>query len=724
MVSACAPPAVAPVTDVLTEHNDAARSGANLGELRLTPGVVRAGRVRRLYERDVDGGVVAQPLVVHGVPTARGRRNVVLVATETSWVYAFDLDDEEPGPAAMALAARQLQPTGPVRPPICRETPSQRVGITATPTVDAGTGTMFVVARNADDHQYYLHALDIAAALVDRRTPVRIATAAGGSEATFHPECQRNRPALLLQSGTVFVAFGSLACDRDCADGSPYHGWVFAYRARDLAPAGWFRTSGEEGHAGIWQGGSGLCGDGTRVYFQTGNGPGRLGDAFVALRPSSRPPGLELLAAFQPASHDPLDRTDADLGSGGPVWLPPGFVLGGGKQGRYYLLDAATLAPGPHAPGGGDGLQAFANSYHADPRAPACGTRTQSAFPSNCDASPAGCFVAPDRYADGEDCGPNINGAPVVWNDAGLRDSFVYQMAGRDFLKSFRFDRALGRLDPKPFATSNVRAVEGMAGGAASLSADGGKNAILWMTYPLGDAQWQNVPGRLAAFDALTLQELWHDDGGYLCAKFTPPTVAGGRIVRATLSGKIVVYGLPEPPTDKPWWRRMVDQLAAWMAPRPPSPPAPRGRAAVDDKYRRLGGEAGFLGAAVADAQPVQDARNGWYRDFRGVAIGAVASTVAARPARELPSAPSGERVRTAQGTPFESSIYWSSGTGAHDLTGEIRAAWLGAGGPTSVLGYPVDDEHPDGDRGRACEFERGAIRWSEAAGARVQVAR
>src|SRR4051812_39904366 len=69
--------------DVLTQHNDGARSGATLAETALKLPLVAGGAFGRLYERDVDGGIVAQPLVVHGVPTAHhGRRDLLLVATE------------------------------------------------------------------------------------------------------------------------------------------------------------------------------------------------------------------------------------------------------------------------------------------------------------------------------------------------------------------------------------------------------------------------------------------------------------------------------------------------------------------------------------------------------------------------------------------------------------------------------------------------------------------
>jgi LGFP repeat len=749
-LAACARPG--PGADVLTQHNDGARSGATLVETALTPALVAGGAFGRLFERAVDGGVIAQPLVLHAVPTAdHGRRDLLLVATETNWVYAFDLDDTSPDQATKALFARQLQPSGRVSPPICGETPSQRVGITSTPVVDAATRTLYAVARNADDHQYYLHALDLTADLRDRRPPARIAPldrsarlddpGAPERDVAFNADCQRNRPALLLLAGVVYVAFGSLACDRDCPGGDPYRGWVVGYRAADLTEVAVFCTDRERGHAGIWQGGAGLVGVGDRITFMTGNGPGALGDAFVALEPSPTPPGLKLAAVHQPANHAILDRTDSDLGSGGPLWLPPGLIVGGGKEGRYELLDARTLAltqdgtkDRASPPDRSEGFQAFVNSYHADPHAPACATQPRSTFPTNCDtAAVPGCYVAPARYQDGEDCGPNVNGGPVYWSAAGPGFGLVYQMAGRDFLKSFRYDTTTHHLDETPFAISTVRAVEGMSGGFSSLSAAGARDAILWVSYPLGDGQWQNVPGRLAAFDATSLRELWRDDGGYLFAKFTPPTIADGRVIRATLSGRVVVYGLQSADAAAPrsMLRRAVDRLAAAFRPRPWIPPAPIGRAAVDDKYKLAGGESGFLGKPVFDARPVQDAAAGWYRDFQGIVIGSVPSTVAARhydarPSRAanadapLPAPVPGRHPWLGLGTPFSSSIYWSGSTGAHIVTGEIRDRWLSGGGPLGPLGYPVADEEPAPDGDRVCRFAGGTITWSAMSGAVV----
>src|SRR5947199_3382165 len=68
--------------DVLTYHNDVARTGQNLNELLLTPARVTAAGFGKTGFFATDGKVDAQPLYLANVnvPSA-GLRNVVYVAT-------------------------------------------------------------------------------------------------------------------------------------------------------------------------------------------------------------------------------------------------------------------------------------------------------------------------------------------------------------------------------------------------------------------------------------------------------------------------------------------------------------------------------------------------------------------------------------------------------------------------------------------------------------------
>src|SRR5437868_5234548 len=75
--------------DVLTQHNDNGRTGANLAETALKPSTVSPQTFGRLFSLGpVDGQVYAQPLFVSQLSISGVVRNVLIVATEHNSVYA------------------------------------------------------------------------------------------------------------------------------------------------------------------------------------------------------------------------------------------------------------------------------------------------------------------------------------------------------------------------------------------------------------------------------------------------------------------------------------------------------------------------------------------------------------------------------------------------------------------------------------------------------------
>src|SRR5580658_2802635 len=65
-------------TNVLTQHNDLSRTGANTEETILTPANV-ATSFGELFANSVDGQVYAQPLYVQNLNISGGVHNVVFV---------------------------------------------------------------------------------------------------------------------------------------------------------------------------------------------------------------------------------------------------------------------------------------------------------------------------------------------------------------------------------------------------------------------------------------------------------------------------------------------------------------------------------------------------------------------------------------------------------------------------------------------------------------------
>ena len=488
--------------DVLTQHNDNARTGVNLHETVLKPATVNKRQFGLLFKHKVDDQLYTQPLIVTGVTVGGGTHDIVYVTTVNNSVYAFDAND----PAA-------LDPVWHVNfgmPADMHSTDfgcldiNGQMGIIGTPVIDKIKGILYVVALTRAGElnsprsvfTQRIHALDLATGADLPGSPVEI------KAADFDPLMQNQRPALLLANDTLYIGYAS-HCDRQ-----PYHGFLMAYDTRTLAQIAVLNTSPSGSAASIWQSGQGPAADEEgNIYVVTGNGSwdGKqsFSESFLKLTAQ-----LRLLDWFTPTNHLELDRRDDDLNSSGATLIPgTHLVLGGGKEGVLYTLNTQSLG--------------HLGDEHAIQHFKATASHLHSL---------------------------------VYWESAKAGD-LLYVWGQKDKAKVYRL---IGdKLTESPLMMRDIPN-QGHPGAMLSLSANGGKDGILWAAiHATGDSWHESRPGVLHAYDADDIRrELWNSlqvparDDCDEYSKMAPPTIANGKVYLASFgkenvgTGQFCVYGL------------------------------------------------------------------------------------------------------------------------------------------------------------------------------------
>jgi hypothetical protein len=516
--------------NVLTHHNDNARSGTNQKETLLSPASVNPNDFGLLFTRAIDGEVYAQPLYVSGLDfPVVGKVNVVFVATMRNSVYAFESDDPD---MTAPLWQVNLGPSIPVGEVQWISDISREVGILSTPVIDLKTQTMYVVSRTKknqgqDDFGSYeqkLHAIDILTGKERPNSPVVITAQVPGSGdgsvggvLDFNPKKHNQRSALALVNGYVVICWASHN------DIGPYHGWMMSYDAKTLKQKSVFCTTPNGGLGGIWMSGSAPAVDEeNNLYVMTGNGTfdantggNNYGESILKIKLGDDG-SLTLKDWFTPHNADQLNAWDADLGSAGVFVVPKTkSVAAGGKESVLYLLDRNKMG-----------------NFNA-----------------------AGDTQISQRFQAGNG---HIHGTPIYWE--GPNGPTMYIWSEYDYLKAYRFNGTTFD-GADPISKSVARVPDGMPGAFLSLSSNGAKarTGIIWANHPrIGNANNAVVPGILRAYDATDLnKELWNSemqparDRINTHAKFTPPTVANGKVYLPTFSNSLLVYGLFKalPPT-------------------------------------------------------------------------------------------------------------------------------------------------------------------------------
>lgn len=499
-------------SDVVTYHNDNARTGQYLQEAILNPNNVRSSTFGKLFTLPVDSVIDAQPLYLSAVTIAGRAHNVVYAVTENDSVYAFDADTGSNLWHVSVLGAGET----PSDTFGCSQiTPT--IGITSTPVIDRTSGpngTIYVVAMSKTTATYVqrIHALDITTGAEEFGGPVTVqATFPGtgdnssGGFVVFDPKQYAERQGLLLLNNVIYTAWTS-----HC-DSRPYTGWIIGYSESTLAKTAVLNVTPNGNEGSIWQSGAGMASDGSNIYFLDANGTfdttlnsngfpsmGDYGNGFIKLGTKNN--HLKVLDYFNMFNTVSESNGDQDLGSGGALLLPlmqdssgvtRRLAIGAGKDSNIYIVDRTNMGK----------FNPSANNIYQEIDSVLSG----------------GVWSMPAYFKGNVYFGPQANN-----------------------LMQFQFSQA--KLSTAPVSVS--AAVFEYPGSTPSVSANGTTNGIVW-------AIEHSSPSILHAYNAGSLQqELYNSDeaaGGRdqfgEASHFGTPIIANGKVYVGTTSG-VAVFGL------------------------------------------------------------------------------------------------------------------------------------------------------------------------------------
>jgi hypothetical protein len=507
-------PVATATTDVLTYHNDVARTGQNLTETTLTTSNVTSAKFGKLDFYSVDGLVDAEPLYASSVSVpSNGIHNLLIVPTEHDSVYAFDADS---GAKIWQITTLKTGETPSDNRSCGQVTPE--IGVTSTPVIDrtqGPNGAIYVVAMSKDGSGTYhqrLHALDLALGTEMFSGPVEIqATYPGtgdnsnGTSVVFDPKQYKERAALLLLNGVVYTSWAS-HCDI-----RPYTGWIIGYGESTLAQTNVLNIMPNGSEGAIWMSGAGPAADSSgSIYFLAANGDfditlnalgfpnnGDYGNAFMKLSTTGN--HLAVADYFEMDNQSSENSTDTDLGSGGAIVLPDlsdgaghtsHLAVGAGKDSNLYVVNR-------------DSMGKFSSNNNG-------------IYQELAGALPGGVFAMPAYFNNTVYYGPV--GSPM--------QAFIITKA---------------KLSTS--ATAHSSNSFGYPGTTPSVSANGTSNGIVW-------AVENTNPAVLHAYDASTLNELYNSnqassgrDQFGAGNKFITPMIVNGKVFVGTTNG-VAIFGL------------------------------------------------------------------------------------------------------------------------------------------------------------------------------------
>jgi outer membrane protein assembly factor BamB len=307
-----------------TSSGDPARDAWQQGESKITPRTAK--QLRLLWKVKVPAkpmGMLSfrEPLIVNGVKTANGLRTFAILAGAANDVFAIDADS---GTVAwqkkLKWASETPQEPGEGEGFICTN------ALSATPVVspaNAPVRHLYVLASDG-----YLHTLDLTSG-DESDQPIQVLS---------HPY---GKPYGLNMVGNVIYTITGQGC-------GGVHNALYAVNLENRKV-----TESSPPQAGLWGVAGPAVGQDGTIYFESGDGPydaaaGKLSTSFEAFTFSND--RLILKDYYTPTNHVWLTRRDLDMNTTPVVFPYKGrdFVVGSGKEGRYFLLDSKSLGGADH----------------------------------------------------------------------------------------------------------------------------------------------------------------------------------------------------------------------------------------------------------------------------------------------------------------------------------------------------------------------------------------
>jgi uncharacterized protein YjdB len=552
--------------NIPTWHVDNARSGLNQNETTLTPTNVATGTFGKLFSYPIDGYAYAEPLLISNITIKGATHNVLYVATENDSVYAFDADNGNGTPLwqVSLLQSNETPLTGASVLPV--------QGVTSTPVIDPLSNTIYVVSAqksSANGPSYRLNALDITTGAQKFGGPVTITASAPGTNSTADKNGMVSLPAGCVQRAALLLTKNGPNRALYIGVGSCHSGWLLSYDPNTLAQTGVFNASpnidGEGtygGAGGVWMGSGGPVEDSAgNVYISTGNGPwnpsqGSYSDSILKFSPTPVNRVLQVADYFTPEEYGYMNCQDSDLAAGGLMMIPgSGQIVGGGKMGKLYLLNTASLGhENAKDTGAMQTLYVEQGIESSQPYATSCIDKDSLGNPL-----PNGktWYVGGVSDSNG-DTNDGINSYEIFGTSAYFNGSMYLGVTPTSttapgVVRQFTYASPGVLTATQAFTSLNDLQPENTRGTTPFISANGPNDGIVWTIdqgQPIQSPQ-ATTHATLYAYDATNLStELYSSDTNSgdqagIGIKFTSPIVANGKVYMSSAHDPLSVNGVP-----------------------------------------------------------------------------------------------------------------------------------------------------------------------------------